>query len=267
MSERRRRGTPRRTARGGLPVQGARPPRRPATPPYRRRGLYIGLALVVVALTAGLAARRVVSAGYFEVGTPAVTGVAMVTPDTVIAAADAGGQQLWQIDGAAIERSVEAVPGVKSAKVSRSWPNRVTIAVEERLPAAVWRLGAVELVVDDEGFVLNAPVMGGMPAIRHIDGAPGLGLGDHVDGDAVQLATELTARLPAATGQHVSRFEYSSGGGLDVVTDRGLRVRFGDGQNVGYKLELWQKIAEQAKKESITPSEIDLRFGQWAAMR
>src|SRR5688572_17521538 len=102
MSERRRRGTPRRTARGGLPVQGARPPRRPAPPPYRRRGLYIGLALVVVALTAGLAARRVVSAGYFEVGTPAVTGVAMVTPDAVVAAADAGGKQLWQVDDAAI---------------------------------------------------------------------------------------------------------------------------------------------------------------------
>ena len=54
---------------------------------------------------------------------------------------------------------------------------------------------------------------------------------------------------------------------IDVVTDRGVRIKFGDGQNVGYKLELWQKIAEQAKKESITPNEIDLRFGQWAAVR
>jgi cell division protein FtsQ len=222
---------------------------------------------VVVALTAGLAARRVVSAGYFEVGTPAVTGEAMVTPDAVVAAADAGGRQIWQVDAAAIERSVEAIPGVKSARVGRSWPNRVTIAVEERLPAAVWRIGAVELVVDDEGYVLNAPVMGGMPAIRQIDGALGLGLGDRVDGDAVQLAMELTGRLPATTGQHVSRFEYSSSSGLDVVTDRGVRIKFGDGQNVGYKLELWQKIAEQAKKESITPNEIDLRFGQWAAVR
>ncbi|MGE3596741.1 MAG: cell division protein FtsQ/DivIB, partial [Dehalococcoidia bacterium] len=253
--------------RGGLPVQGARPPRRPASPPYRRRGLFVGLALVVVALTAGLAARRIVSAGYFEVGTPAVSGVAMVTADAVVQAADARGRQLWEIDDAAIERSVAAIPGVKSAEVSRSWPNHVTIAVEERLPAAVWRLGAVELVVDGEGYVLNAPVMGGMPAIRHLDGTPSLGIGDHVDGDAVQLATELTDRVPAATGHHVSRFEYSSSGGLDVVTDRGLRIRFGDSQNIDYKLELWQQIAEQAKKASITPSEIDLRFGQWAAVR
>jgi cell division protein FtsQ len=221
----------------------------------------------VIALTAGLAARRVVSAGYFEVGTPTVTGVAMVTPDAVVQAANAGGRQLWEIDDAKIERSVREIPGVKSVQVSRSWPNHVTIAVEERLPAAIWRLGAVELVVDDEGYVLNAPVMGGMPAIRHVDGTPSLGLGDHVDGDAVQLAAELTERLPAATGQHVSRFEYSSSGGLDVVTDRGLRVRLGDSQNIGYKLELWQKIVEQAKKDAITPSEIDLRFGQWAAVR
>jgi cell division protein FtsQ len=266
MSERRR-GTPRRTARGGLPVQGARPPRRPATPPHRRRGLFVGLALVVIALTAGLAARRVVTAGYFEVGTPAVSGVAIVAPDAVVQAANVGGRQVWQVDEARVRSAVEQLPGVRSARVSRSLPNRVTIAVEERLPAAVWRLGAVDLVVDEDGYVLDAPVMGGMPAINHVDGVPGLGLGDRVDGDAVRLATALVERLPAATGQRVSRFEYSSAGGLDAVTDRGVRVRFGDGRDVEYKLALWRAIAEQAKKEAISPSEVDLRFGQRAAVR
>jgi cell division protein FtsQ len=267
MSEWRRRGTPRRTARGGLPVQGARPPRRPVTSPHRRRGLFVGLALIVVALTAGLAARRVVTAGYFEVGAPAVNGVAMVSSEEVVGAAGVGGLQLWELDEGKVRAAVEQLPGVKSVRVSRSWPNQVTIDVEERLPAAIWRLGGVELVVDEDGYVLDAPVMGGMPAIRHIDGAPGLGLGDRVDGGAVQLAADLAQRLPAESGQHVSRFEYSSNSGLDVVTDRGLRVRFGDAQNLDYKLELWQRIADQAKKESITPSEIDLRFGQWAAVR
>lgn len=267
MSERRRRGTPQRTARNGLPVQGARPPRRPVSPAYRRRGLFVGLALIVVALTAGLAARRVVTAGYFEVGTPTVTGVAMLSPDAVVQAANVNDRQLWDVDEARIKSAVEELPGVKSARVSRTFPDRVTIAVEERLPAAVWRLGAVDLVVDEEGYVLDAPVMGGMPAIRQLDGSPVLGLGDRVDGDAVRLAADLGARLPSATGRHVSRFEYSTSGGLDIITDQGLRIRFGDSQDIDYKFELWRAIAEQAKKQSITPSEIDLRFGQWAAVR
>jgi cell division protein FtsQ len=267
MTERRHRGTPRRTARAGLPVQGARPPRRPVASPYRRRGLFVGLALIVIALTAGVAVQRVITAGYFQVGTPAVAGAALVTPAAVRGAAAVEGRQIWEIDGARVAASVREVPGVKDARVHRRWPNHVTITIEERLPAAVWRIGALDLVVDEDGYVLDAPVMGGMPAIRQIDGQPGVGLGDRVDGDAVKLAATLVSRLPATVGQHVGRFEYSSNEGLVVVTDRGLRVHFGDGQGLDYKLELWRAIAAQATKDAITPSEIDLRFGQWAAVR
>ena len=266
MTDRRRRPAPRRTARGGLPVQGARPPRRPVTPVSRRRGPFILLALVVVALTARLAVRRPIATGYFAVETPAVTGASAVSPDAVREAAAIEGRQIWQVDGAQVVEAVRAVPGVKDARVTRRLPNQVIIVVEERLPAAVWRAGSTAVVVDEDGYVLDLPVMGGMPAINHLDGSAGLGVGDRVDGDAVRLAAELIGRLPSATGQRAARFEYSSGG-LDVVTDRGLRVRFGDGQNVEYKLELWRSIAEQARKDKLSPSEIDLRFGQWAAVR
>ena len=267
MPERRRRTTPRRTARGGLPVQGAKPPRRPVTPVSKRRGPFIALALVVVALTAGLAVRRTIATGYFAVETPAVTGASAVSPEAVREAAAIEGRQIWQVDGARVVEAVRAVPGVKDARVTRRLPNQVIIVVEERLPAAVWRAGSTAVVVDEDGYVLDLPVMGGMPAINHLDGSAGLGVGDRVDGDAVRLAGELIGRLPSATGQRAARFEYNSSGGLDVVTDRGLRVRFGDGQNVEYKLELWRSIAEQARKDKLSPSEIDLRFGQWAAVR
>ena len=267
MTERRRHVTPRRTARGGLPIQGARPPRRPVAPDSHRRGAVIALALVVVLLTAGLAAKRIVETGYFRIGEPAVAGAQMVPPEAVREAAALDGKEIWQVDTARAAAAVRELPGVKAAHVSRRWPNHVTIAIEERLPAAVWRIGAVDVVVDEDGYVLDAPAMGGMPAISHLDGRPGLGLGDRVDGDAVRLALSLLSQLPAKSGQRVARFEYTSAGGLDVLTDRGLRVRFGDGQNVDYKLDLWRAIEAQARKDKLTPSEIDLRFGQQAAVR
>lgn len=267
MTERRRRSSPRRTARGGLPVQGAKPPRRPATAGSRRRGPFILLALAVVTLTAVLAGRRIIATGYFEVDSPTVVGASMVSQDAVRAAAGVETKQLWQVKDEQVAASVRDVPGVKDVQVERRWPDRVTLVIEERTPAAVWRIGAVDVVVDEDGYVLDAGVMGGMPAISHVDGRPGLGIGDRVDGDAVRLAFTLIDRLPSAISQRVSRFEYSSAGGLDVVTDKGLRVRFGDGQNVDYKLDLWRSVAEQAKKDALTPAEIDLRFGQWAAVR
>ena len=267
MTNRRRPATPRRTARGGLPIQGAKPPPRPVAPVSRRRGPFIALALVVLLLTGGLAARRIVASGYFKVDQPAVSGAQLVSVETVRQAAGVEGRQLWEVDGGRVAAAVRAVPGVKDARVARRWPNGVTVVVEERLPAAVWRIGAVDVVVDEEGYVLDAPAMGGMPAISHLDGKPSVGPGDRVDGDAVRLALTLHARLPELAGQRVARFEYTTGGGLEILTDRGLRVRFGDGQNLAAKLDLWRAIEAQARKEKLTPSEIDVRFSQQAALR
>jgi cell division septal protein FtsQ len=182
-------------------------------------------------------------------------------------AARVEGKQLWEVDSRRIAASIRQVAGVKDARVGRHWPNRVTIAVEERVPAAVWRIGAVDVAVDEDGYVVDAPAMGGMPAITHLDGRPGLGPGDRVDGDAVRLALELQGSLPATTGHRVARFEYSSSGGLDIVTDRGQRVRLGDGQNLAYKLSLWRAIEAQAARDKLNPTEFDVRFGQQAAVR
>lgn len=267
MSAGRRYRSPRRTARRGLPVEGAVPPRRPVAPVARRRGPFLVLALVMVALTAGVAARQIVSAGFFAVRAVQVDGASPLIEDAVRAAAGVEGKQIWQVQPDAVAAAVAGVPGVRQASVRRALPNRVTISVEERMPAAVWRVGDDDLVVDEEGVVLDAPPMGGLPLIHFLDGTPGLKAGDRLDGDAVRLVRELALSLGAAVGQRAVRFEYSSGGGLDIVTDGGVRVRFGDGQNLAYKLELWRAITEQIKKERLTPTEIDLRFGQWAALR
>jgi cell division protein FtsQ len=265
MSERRGHRSPKRTARRGLPVQGAVPPRRPVTPVARRRGVFLSLALVVIALTAGLAARQIVATGVFRVGEFEVAGASPLTEDTVRAALDLSGRQIWQVHTVGAEAAAEAVPGVKRARVQRSLPNRVRVTIEERVPAAVWRTAGADLVVDDDGVVLDAPVMGGLPAIHHLDGGHP-SVSERVDGDAVRLATNLAVLVPAA-GQRIARFEYTDAGGLDVVTDRGLRVRFGDGHDVAYKLDLWRAIAEQAGRDKAPHSEIDLRFGRWAALR
>jgi len=258
---------PRRTARGGLPVQGALPPRRPVAPPTRRKGPFIALAFAVVALTLSLAGRRIIATGYFEVQKIEVAGTTMVSEDAVRAATGVIGKQFWKVDTTAVAAAVQQVPGVRAARAERAWPNRLSLTVDERVPAAIWRSGAAELVVDEDGYVLERPVMGGLPAISDLDGSAVPNAGERVDGDAVRLAMQLVSALPVAVGQRVGRFEYRSGTGLDVVTSGGLRVHFGDGQNITYKLELWRGILEQAKREKLTPSEIDLRYGKWASVR
>jgi cell division protein FtsQ len=247
-------------------VQGALPPRRPAEPVTRRRAPFVILALLVLVLTAGIAGKRVVDAGYFRVEGAAVRGTLMTTPEAVREAAGVEGRQLWDVNAGAVAEAVRALPAVQDARVERGPPNRITIVVTERTPAAVWRVGGAVLVVDEDGVVLDAPITGGMPAVNQIDAAAVQEIGGRVDGEAVRAALTVAKRL-SGSGQRISRLEYSSAGGLDAVTDSGLRIRFGDSQNIEYKLGLVRSITEQARKDRITPSEIDLRYGQWAALR
>lgn len=265
MSERRR--GPRRSARAGLPIPGALPPKRPLTPITRRRGPLVGTALLVVLLTGVLAVQRVIATGYFRVESVRVVGAGALPETALLDAAGVVGKQLWQVNTVRAAESVARVPGVKTARVQRSLPNRVILTVEGRLPVAVWQIGQTDYVVDEDGFVLEAAVLGGLPAISQIDGPPTLAVGDRVDGDAVRLAMQLGSLVPTEVGQRIARFEYSSTAGFDVVTERGARVRLGDGQNLAYKMELWRGILTQAKQEKLAPSEIDLRFGGWAAVR
>lgn len=265
MSERRR--SPRRTARAGLPIPGALTPKQPVTPITRRRGPLVVTAALVVALTGFLAVQRTVDSGYFRVQQVTVQGAGALSEPTLIAAADVIGRQFWQVQTATAAERVAALPGVKTARVQRALPNSVTLTVEGRLPAVVWQIGRADYVVDDEGYVLDGAPINGLPAVMQVDGPAALSPGERVDPDAVQLAMKLGALVPAETGQRVTRFEYSSAAGFDVVLDRGPRVRLGDGADLAYKMEMWRGILAQTKQEKLRPNELDLRFGRFAAVR
>lgn len=257
----------RRAARAGLPIAGALPPPREPVRSGRGRRPLVLFGVAVLALTVALAGRRLVEAGVFRVESVAVRGAGLTDEAQIRDASGLRGLEIWQVEAGEAAARVEAIPGIKRARIETRWPDRVTIVVEERLPAAVWRGSGGDMVVDDEGVVLEAGVMGGMPAVHQRELVTVLGPGERVDRAAVQLALVLGRQLPEATGQRVSRLEYSAAGGLDVVTDRGIRVRLGDGQDLDYKLAMLHGIAEQAKKERLAVNEVDLRHGAQAAVR
>jgi cell division protein FtsQ len=217
--------------------------------------------LVVVLLAASLGAYGVVSAGFFRVRNVEVVGAANVSIDDIVHAADAEGRELFLVNLLAARRGVERVPGIKRAQVQRRWPRRVVVTVEERTPVAVWSTAGTAYAVDSEGIVLDFVPDPAMVTIHQTDGAGGLLAEDRVDGDAVNLALRLYDSLPASVGQRAARFEWSRRAGLEVTTDRGMRVRFGDGGDIDYKLAVWRGILDQARRDKAVVTEIDLRFG------
>jgi cell division protein FtsQ len=125
--------------------------RRPGT---RWRAAFFALAGVAIVGGAGwaLLGNRV-----FVVRSVTVTGTHLLAPAQVIAAADVSpGTPLLSVDTGAVTRRVEAIGDVASASVTEDWPDHLSIAVTERVPAVAVRMadGGYDLV-DPTGVVVR----------------------------------------------------------------------------------------------------------------
>jgi cell division protein FtsQ len=108
---------------------------RPAARPRSRspwRAVFFGLA--ALGIVAGVA-WALTGSRLLVVRSVAVVGTHLVPQAEVIgAAAIPPGIPMIRVDGAAVVRRVEAIRQVESAQVSKDWPNRVVITVQERTP-------------------------------------------------------------------------------------------------------------------------------------
>jgi cell division protein FtsQ len=260
VADRKRRGSPFSRKHGPRTVQGEvllddRQRRRLTRIRWRR----IGLVLASLGAFAGVVAL------YFS---PAlrVQNVEVTTGPSVDGAeirelAGLHGDSLLTADLAAAEQSIEELPMVKDATISRSWPQTVRITVVERTPWAVWQAGSTSYVVDDEGFVLPVEASAGAPVIN-VGGEPAdLQPGDRVDSDAVALARSLTQQVPAELALNISAFEWTDASGLTITTDAGYRVVLGDSQNMDYKLAVWRAVEADLGRDAMSGHVLDLRFG------
>jgi cell division protein FtsQ len=121
----------------GPSAPGTAPRRRPR-PRSRWRTAFFGLA--VLATVAGvfwalLGDRLVV------VRSVSVTGTRLLAPAQVTAAAGVPlGSPLFGVNAGEVTRRVEAIRQVASAKVTKDWPNGLTIAVTERVPVLALKM-------------------------------------------------------------------------------------------------------------------------------
>lgn len=138
------------------------------------------------------------------------------------------GTTMWGVDAAAIAAGVSNHPWVKSARVHRSWPDRVVVDVEEYVPAAMLLSGGL-YYVDAEGNVFMEARGEDVdyPVITGIDPE----LGDaHPDlprvaaRDALKLVTALDEQGLVDVAD-VSEVAFSPARGFTVVLRHTLAAR------------------------------------------
>jgi cell division protein FtsQ len=132
--------------------------RRFARRQWRRRWLawrsVLAALLVCLLLVGGVWA--IWFSSWLAVDTVEVTGAETVSAEEIRARADIEtGRPLVRVDLAEAEARVRSLAVVKTAEVTRQWPDRIVVSIEERVPIAVVDIGGRLRGMDAEGVVFR----------------------------------------------------------------------------------------------------------------
>lgn len=220
------------------------------------RSVALGLALLVLAAGAYAVARET---SIFAVRVVEIRGGTPALQAQVRAALkDEMGQSLLKVDGSSLGRRVDPLPGVRSFRYDRAFPNTLRITVYPERPVLVLRHGPEAYLVSATGRVI-APLP--HPRLSHLPRlwAPG-GVDVSVGGAlprallpaAIALAPLRSAPLPS--GVRTIR----AGKELTITLGSGLEVRLGDSTDVRLKLAIARQILLQTGAASAGGGYLDV---------
>ena len=161
-----------------------------------------------------------------------VSGQQAMTAAEIEAAAKVPfGTPLLRADLGAIRRRVQALAGIESATVSRSWPQTIDITVTERVPVAVVATSSGLHDIDATGVLFghlrHRPV--GLPLIR---------LSGSVDAHALRGAATVAASLPHSILRQVTSITVRSMDDIRLNLTQGRSVRWGSANNSVIKAQV-----------------------------
>jgi cell division septal protein FtsQ len=205
------------------------------------RSVLIGLALFALAVGGYVGARET---SIFAVRTIDIRGGDPALQAQVKAAlADEVGRSLMKIDGAGLDRRIAPLPGVRSFRYDRAFPNTLRVVLRPEQPVLVLRTGADAYLIAATGRVIRTlahPHLSRFPRLyvarKDLQVRVGEPLPSTVGAAATALAPLQGAPLPG--GVRLVR----GGKELTLVLGGGLEVRLGDQGDLQLKLAIARRI-------------------------
>ena len=204
------------------------------------RSILIGLAIFALAVGGYIGARET---SIFAVHTLEIQGGdAALRAQVKAALADELGQSLLKIDGTGLGSRLAPLPGVRSFRYDRAFPNTLRIVVRPELPVLVLRHSADAYLVAASGRVIRTlahPRLSHLPRLwvaRDVN----IRVGEPLPPPAATAATTLALLrgAPFPGGVHTVR----GGKELTLVLGQGLEVRLGDSGDLQLKLAIARRI-------------------------
>lgn len=148
------------------------------------------------------------------------------------------GQPLARVDLDAIRARVEALAVVRSAEVTRQWPDGVLISIEERTAIAVVDIGGRIRGMDADGVVFRdyATAPPGLPRVR---------TSAETRNDALQEAAQVVAALPDDISVRVAYVSVATIDQIELVLKDGRTVTWGSAEESEPKAEVLVRLLRQ----------------------
>jgi cell division protein FtsQ len=235
----------------------------------RVAGLALTTVLAVAALgvTAVAAAHAVRSTPLLGIRRVEVLGGRRVSEPAVLAAARIEpGLNLLALDVDGVVDRVEALPGVRRARVLRHLPDRVVVAIEEREPFALVNVGGPRsglYWVDADGYLVGPERRPGAPSSPVVSGVElPSEAADHPVGDRLHTGLALLRAVQRAGGRvvrRISEIDVGGAGGPALYTVNGIHVAIG-AEAWDERLARLDGVLGEIEEQGEAVESVDLRF-------
>ena len=211
------------------------------------------------------------STATFYLYTIPVDGAHTALEGDIIAASGLYGSHIFAADPTTAAERISDIPGIISAVVTLSWPNEVSIVVEEDTPVALWRDKGKLYWVTDGGVLMEArgQTEGLVVVESEIETAVSQTV-DEVDaeGEEPAMPTTSLAFMPQSVlngalmlrdlRPNIEQLYYRPAGGLSYQDGRGWRVYFGEGTDMNQKLVVYEAIVADLESRGLTPAYVSV---------
>jgi cell division septal protein FtsQ len=177
-----------------------------------------------------------------------VEGAVSIPPSEVVSVSGLAGRHIFSADPNKAAAAIGELPGVITATVSLSWPNKVAISLSEDTPIAVWEQAGQQYWITADGLLIPARL--NTDGLLTIAAAAGEGMGElnHIPLDVLNGALQLRQLRP-----NIDRLVYRSSDGLSYHDGRGWQAYFGSGTDMAQKLSVYETLVADLVGRGLTP--------------
>ena len=224
-----------------------------------------GIALCALA---GFAGYTFANSSFFDISEIAITGNRTVSRDEIISLAKIRyGTNILRCSGSQVAQRLKVQPYIESAEVSRVFPSKIEIRVKERTPMALINADDRYFILDENGYCLTEVGVATaeswvLPGIRCNPRVASLTPGERSDDTGAQAALSLIKRLDPYFIENIYEIDAPSAEKLSLVNREGLRVFFGQAEDLDRKLRDYEDVliknAEICNADTL--EYVDLRY-------